>query len=31
MSDLSLQPLLGRFEAGSVLAGDVIEQWPTGS
>jgi len=28
LSDLSLQPLLGRFEAGSVLAGDVAEQWP---
>ena len=28
LSDLSLQPLLGRFEAGSVLAGVVLEQWP---
>jgi molybdate transport system ATP-binding protein len=27
MSDLSLQPLLGRFEAGSVLEGFVAEQW----
>jgi len=26
LSDLSLQPLVGRFEAGSVLAGHVVEQ-----
>jgi len=26
LSDLSLQPLVGRFEAGSVLAGRVVEQ-----
>jgi molybdate transport system ATP-binding protein len=26
LSDLSLQPLVGRFEAGSVLAGSVVEQ-----
>jgi molybdate transport system ATP-binding protein len=27
MSDFSLHPLLGRFEAGSVLAGRVVEHW----
>ena len=26
LSDMSLQPLIGRFEAGSVLAGIVVEQ-----
>jgi len=26
LSDMSLQPLVGRFEAGSVLAGSIIEQ-----